>query len=204
VAAAYGLLATDIRHDLRRTWRRQTSAIEPADLDAELARLEDEARTLLAHSAGVATGEALDWELDMRYRGQAYNLTVPLGARPATVETIRGAEQAFIDEHQRLYDYTPTITDTEIVTIRLRATATTEAIVVDTADGAPGTIGTQRVHDGAWSEWPVHHRDTLGEGDTIAGPAIIEQTDTTSVVHRGWTAVVGAGGTLVLTREASA
>jgi N-methylhydantoinase A len=60
------------------------------------------------------------------------------------------------------------------------------------------------VHDGAWSEWPVHHRDTLGEGDTIAGPAIIEQTDTTSVVHRGWTAVVGAGGTLVLTREASA
>ncbi len=204
VAAAYGLLATDIRHDLRRTWRQQTSAITPAQLDAELARLEDEARLLLAHSAGVAHGESLDWELDLRYRGQAYNLTVPLGARPASAETIRAAEQAFIDEHQRLYDYTPTITDTEIVTIRLRATALTEPIVVGAMRGDGGTAGTQRVHDGAWSEWPVHHRDALGEGDSIVGPAIIEQTDATTVLHRGWTAKVGAGGTLVLEREARA
>lgn len=204
VAAAYGLLATDIRHDLRRTWRRQTSAITPAELDAELARLEAEAQTLLAHSAGVARGESLDWELDLRYRGQAYNLTVPLGARPATAATIRAAEQAFMDEHQRLYDYTPTITDTEIVTIRLRATALTEPIVVDAVQGSGGTAGTQRVHDGAWSEWPVHHRDALGEGDALVGPAIIEQTDTTTVLHRGWTATVGAGGTLVLEREAGA
>jgi N-methylhydantoinase A len=50
----------------------------------------------------------------------------------------------------------------------------------------------------------VRHRDALGEGDTIVGPAIIEQTDTTSVLHRGWIARVGAGGTLVLTREADA
>jgi N-methylhydantoinase A len=204
VAAAYGLLATDIRHDLRRTWRRQTSAITPAELDVELARLEAEAQTLLAHSAGVARGESLDWELDLRYRGQAYNLTVPLGARPATADTIRAAEQAFMDEHQRLYDYTPTITDTEIVTIRLRATALTEPIVVDAVQGSGGTAGTQRVHDGAWSEWPVHHRDALGEGDALVGPAIIEQTDTTTVLHRGWTATVGAGGTLVLEREAGA
>jgi N-methylhydantoinase A len=60
------------------------------------------------------------------------------------------------------------------------------------------------VHDGAWSEWPVHHRDALGEGDALVGPAIIEQTDTTTVLHRGWTATVGAGGTLVLEREAGA
>ena len=204
VAAAYGLLATDIRHDLRRTWRRQTSAITPAELDAGLARLGAEAQTLLAHSASVARGESLDWELDLRYRGQAYNLTVPLGARPATADTIRAAEQAFMDEHQRLYDYTPTITDTEIVTIRLRATALTEPIVVDAVPGSGGTAGTQRVHDGAWSEWPVHHRDALGEGDALVGPAIIEQTDTTTVLHRGWTATVGAGGTLVLEREAGA
>lgn len=204
VAAAYGLLATDIRHDLRRTWRRKTSAITPTELDAELARLEDEARTLLAHSAGVTRGEALDWELDLRYRGQAYNLTVPLGARPATAATIRAAKQAFIDEHQRLYDYTPSITDTEIVTLRLRATALTEPIVVDAVRGDGVAVGTQRVHDGAWSAWPVHHRDALGEGDTLVGPAIIEQTDTTTVLHRGWTARVGVGGTLVLERESGA
>ncbi|MBJ7247754.1 MAG: hydantoinase/oxoprolinase family protein [Thermoleophilia bacterium] len=204
VAAAYGLLATDIRHDLRRTWRRQTSAISPAELDAELARLEDEARALLAYSAGVAHGESLDWELDLRYRGQAYNLTVPLGARPASIATIRAAEQAFVDEHQRLYDYTPTITDTEIVTIRLRATALTEPIVVDAVGGGVPRAATQRVHDGVWSEWAVHHRDALELGDTIVGPAIIEQADATSVLHRGWSAIVAAGGTLVLERKAEA
>ena len=52
VAAALGLLATDIRHDLRRSWLQPTAEITPADLDAEFARLEAEAGRLLA-SVGV-------------------------------------------------------------------------------------------------------------------------------------------------------
>ncbi len=205
VAAAFGLLATDIRHDLRRTWRRATAAITPADLDAELARLEDEVGALLADSAAVSLGDELSFELDMRYRGQAYNLTVPLALRPVTVATIAAAEQAFIDEHQLLYDYTPPVIETEIVTIRVRGLARTESVgiaPITTGDALPAT--TQRVYDGAWGDWAKIHRDALAEGAAITGPLIIEQDDSTVVVHRGWSGTVRAGGTLVLVQEAAA
>lgn len=202
VAAAMGLLATDIRHDLRRSWRAVTADVDPAALDAEMARLEAEADALLGESASVSLGDEHAFELDMRYQGQAYNLTVPLAPRPATAATIAAAEAAFAVEHERLYDYTPSITATEIVTVRLRATARTEAVVIDHDDDRTSVEeGTQRAYDGAWGEWPVHHRDALVEGTRIEGPAIIEQQDTTTVVARGWSATVAAGATLVLRRE---
>ena len=43
----------------------------------------------------------------MRYRGQAYNLTVPFAGRPVSAETIADAVARFEAEHRRLYDYTP-------------------------------------------------------------------------------------------------
>ena len=200
VAAAWGLLATDVRHDLRRTWRRPTAAIDPAELDAEMARMEDEARGLLDRSGGVATGEELAWEVDMRYRGQAYNLTVPLPPRPTGAAGLAAAEAAFADEHHRLYDYTPPVADTEVVTIRLRATARTPLARSEGGPPVDAPAGRQRVYDGAWAEWPVVRREALAPGAPLAGPAIIEQEDATTVLHRGWTAAVQPGGALVLER----
>ncbi|MEY4226118.1 MAG: hypothetical protein RL190_875, partial [Actinomycetota bacterium] len=200
VAAAWGLLATDIRHDLRRTWRRPTAAIDAAELDGEMARMEAEARALLDRSGGVATGEELAWEADMRYRGQAYNLTVPLPPRPTGAAGLAAAEAAFAAEHHRLYDYTPAIPDTEIVTIRLRATARTQPARSEGGAPVDAPVGTQRVFDGTWAEWPVVQRDALVPGTPLTGPAIIEQEDTTTVLHRGWTAAVQPGGALVLER----
>ncbi len=90
VAAALGLLATDIRHDLRRSWLVPTAATTPERVDAELAELEAEGRRLLERSSAVADAFEVTYELDMRYRGQAYNLTVPLAPRPVTATTLRG------------------------------------------------------------------------------------------------------------------
>ena len=155
VAAALGLLATDIRHDLRRSWLQPTAAIAPRDLDAEFARLEAEAADLLETSASVTRSFEFSHELDMRYRGQAYNLTVPFAPRPVTAETIAAAEAAFEEEHRRLYDYTPTVTETDIVTLRLRALARIPDIDWTVAeDGRRAAVaGTRRVYHGGWREW---------------------------------------------------
>jgi N-methylhydantoinase A len=202
VAAAMGLLATDIRHDLRRSWRAATAGVDPAALDAEMARLEEEAAALLGESASVSLGDELAYELDMRYQGQAYNLSVPLAPRPATAATIADAEAAFAAEHERLYDYTPSVTETEIVTVRLRATARTEAVTASEASaGEAASAGARPAYDGTWAEWPVHQRAALAEGARVDGPAIIEQDDTTTVVARGWAATVETGATLVLRRQ---
>ena len=204
VAAALGLLATDIRHDLRRSWLQPTAAIVPADLDVEFARLEAEAADLLNTSASVTRSFEFSHELDMRYRGQAYNLTVPFAPRPVTAEAIAAAEEAFEEEHRRLYDYTPTVTETDIVTLRLRALARIPDIDWTVAEDGrrPAVAGTRRVYHGGWRRWTAAGREQLAQDDTIAAETIIEQEDTTVVIPPGWSGRVGAAGTLVLQREA--
>ena len=204
VAAALGLLATDIRHDLRRSWLQPTAAIVPADLDVEFARLEAEAADLLKTSASVTRSFEFSHELDMRYRGQAYNLTVPFAPRPVTAEAIAAAEEAFEEEHRRLYDYTPTVTETDIVTLRLRALARIPDIDWTVAEDGrrPAVAGTRRVYHGGWRRWTAAGREQLAQDDTIAAETIIEQEDTTVVIPPGWSGRVGAAGTLVLQRGA--
>ena len=204
VAAALGLLATDIRHDLRRSWLQPTAAIVPADLDVEFARLEAEAADLLNTSASVTRSFEFSHELDMRYRGQAYNLTVPFAPRPVTAEAIAAAEEAFEEEHRRLYDYTPSVTETDIVTLRLRALARIPDIDWTVAEDGrqPAVAGTRRVYHGGWRRWTAAGREQLAQDDTIAAETIIEQEDTTVVIPPGWSGRVGAAGTLVLQRGA--
>ena len=207
VAAAIGLLATDIRHDLRRSWLVPTAEVTPERLDAELGRLESDAQALLAPSAEASNGFDLAYELDMRYRGQAYNLTVPFAGRPVTPESIAAAQAAFEDQHRRLYDYTPTVTETEIVTLRLRAVARIPAI--DWADeepaGSAAAAGGRRVWSGgAWAQWRMLHREALAAGDAIGPETVVEQEDATVVVPAGWYGRVGAAGTIVLEREPGA
>jgi N-methylhydantoinase A len=207
VAAAMGLLATDVRHDLRRSWLRPTADVAPHELDAELAALEDEAAHLLEGSSADASEHELAYELDMRYRGQAYNLTVPLAARPVTAAALAGAVDGFEQEHHRLYGYTPSVTETEIVTLRLRAVARISAVDwgagTDEAPAAGESV--RRVwSDGEWSSWRVIARTALAEGDRIGPMTIVEQEDTTVVMPPGWHGQAAAAGTLVLEREDTA
>ncbi|MGZ4480848.1 MAG: hydantoinase/oxoprolinase family protein [Gaiellales bacterium] len=205
VAAALGLLATDVRHDLRQSWLRPTASVAPADLDAEFARLEGDAHALLETSSSASRRYDVSFELDMRYRGQAYNLTVPLAPRPVTPETIAEAERLFEEEHRRLYDYTPTVTETDIVTLRVRALARIPDIdwTASQRRAAPGNGSERRIWDGAWRTWRALRRDSLALGDAIAPETVVEQEDATVVVPAGWSGEVAAAGTLVLSREAS-
>jgi N-methylhydantoinase A len=203
IAAALGLLATDVRHDLRRSWRALTASVPPERIDAELAGLEADARSLLHGSSAVSETHEIAFELDVRYRGQAYNLTVPLAPRPVTAATLAAAERHFAAEHERLYDYTPTVTETEIVTLRVRALARTEALDWESADAPSPSATTRRpVFDGAWDEWTVRRREALAPGDVLAAGTIVEQEDATTVVPPGWGGRVATGQTLVLERAA--
>ena len=207
VTAALGLLLSDVRHDLRRSWFDATAEVDPAALDAAVGALEAEARERL-RAAGHADGTvALAFELDMRYRGQAYNLTVPLDARPVTAGTVAAAERAFVDAHRKAYDYTPSVTETEIVTVRARATG--RVARHEDARDAGGANGSRAASSrpvwtgGAWSDFAVVDRGTLAHGDAIAARTIVEQEDATVVVPDGWTGTVAGADVVVLERAAA-
>ena len=146
----------------------------------------------------------LAFELDMRYRGQAYNLTVPLDARPVTAGTVAAAERAFADAHRRAYDYTPSVTETEIVTVRARATGRVATRAMGGSRRRPGRRaggprGVDRTAAGASSPWWTATASPAR--DAVAARTIVEQEDATVVIPDGWTGVVGDADVLVLERE---
>jgi N-methylhydantoinase A len=202
VTAALGLLLSDVRHDLRRSWYRPTAEVMPEELDATVGALEDEARLRLAASGHVNGSAAFACELDMRYRGQAYNLTVPLAARPVTTATLAESEAAFHAAHRKAYDYNPNVEETVIVTVRIRATGAVEPPAWSAAAGAPAAAATREVWvEGARREYAVIGREALGTGDSVGPCSIIEQEDATLVVPAGWAGSVGAADVIVLRRE---
>lgn len=201
VSSALGLLLSDIRHDLRRTWVRCTHELEPAELGRRLAELEEHARRLIAGS-DFRDGEVdVGFELDMRYRGQAYELTVPVQASLPADELVRAAENAFHDAHRRTYGHASPVDEVEIVTLRAHAVVPT-APPTWAADA--GTNGAARRRE-AWLggervEATVVGREAVPAAG-LAGPALVEQDDTTIVIPPGWRIVPAAGGNAVVERE---
>lgn len=193
VAAALGLLASDLHYDLSQTWVRPTAQIRGAELRRRLTDLERNAREILAN-AGFADGRArIEFRVDMRYRGQAYQLTVPL--RPGA---LNAAERAFHAAHRRAYGYASPVGETEVVTLRVRGTGRVRQRGWEglSESGRPGRGSAWRAVGG--ERYAIYERATLGA--TARGPAIVEQEDSTIVVAPGWQLETGAAGSLILTR----
>jgi N-methylhydantoinase A len=192
ITAALGLLAADVRHDLARGFVLPAGAEPAAALEAVLGELEDELRPLRA--GGRAR---LQWALDVRYRGQAYELTVPLPPRPATAATIERAMRRFHTAHRRAYGHATPGAPTEIVTVRCRATIAQPAVRISEDAVAPRPPGSRTVQG---VRHAVLDRAALTAKAHLAGPAIVEQEDSTVVVPPGWALRTAAGGTLLLER----
>ncbi len=200
ITAALGLLVSDIQHDARVSYLHATAEIDAGDLAERIGTLEAEARDVVARSAHGAA-PVVTADVDMRYRGQAYNLTVPL-ALPVTAGSLAAAEQAFAEAHRAAYNYTPEVEDTDVVTLRVRVAAPAPAIDWAVRAEAAGAAGSRPVwRDGAWRGHAVIERAGLAEGATIDGPCLLEQEDATTLIPEGWSGAVGAAGTIVLSRR---
>ncbi len=203
VTAALGLLLTEVRHDLGRSWLRATADVQPQDLQRQLDEIADRARGLLAHSGHADTGR-LSFSADMRYTGQAYSLGVPLeldGSGRASRATLERAQEAFVEAHRAAYDYVLDDTATEMTAVRVIAVAPEEPIDVHGHSGpASQPLGRRQVWmRGAWRDTLVLDRAGVGL-EPVSGPALIEQEDTTTLLFPGWTARQVAAGSLLLER----
>ena len=201
VTSALGLLLADVVHDLAQTWLQPVSRARASDLRSRCRALERHGRELLAAS-GHANGQGrVELALDLRYRGQAYELTVPL--RGSGAEALRGAERAFHAAHERAYGHARPVEETEIVTLRARAVARSRPPAWDGAGGR-GRARRRGERDvwraGRRERYGLYERGDLGAGARVTGPAIVEQDDSTIVVSPGWRLSAGPAGTALLER----
>jgi N-methylhydantoinase A len=142
--------------------------------------------------------------LDMRYIGQAYELTMPVddfvtGRAPASDLTRR-----FHDFHRLRYGHASSREGVEIANFRVVAThrSAVERLgeAWQPAAGGPVIEDAPVLVDGKTEACRFYRRETLPAGATVPGPAVVEEATATTFVPRGWTGVVDPGGNLLIRR----
>lgn len=207
LACASGLLVTDMRSDYTRSHLMAVDDLDLAAVNTIFADLQGQGQHWL-QSEGIALSEQrLRRAVDMRYVGQNYELTIPIaGAGPIGPDDISRLVALFYEAHEQTYGYAAEGEAVQLVTFRLEAVGIVPKAMLSMRSGEgramPEPVDTRAVYfgvaDGGTLACPVYQRTDLAPGHQLAGPAIIEQMDTTTLVLPDHHLTVDAWGTLVI------
>jgi len=194
---AFGLLTTDVTLDQSVT-RVVPATVELAVIEKIFDSLERQASQSLAMEGADARASTLERSIDMRYRGQNYELSVPVAPGSVTKKLITRAIADFGEVHRATYGYVAEGEEVVFVTFRVRAVGNAPSIELRRFDSAPerlpsaaALVGTRDVYlEGRFGRVPVYDRTSLSTGEVVEGPAIIEQLDSTTLILGGQRAVV--------------
>jgi N-methylhydantoinase A len=199
--SALGLLASDIKHDDVRTRVGPLRTQQP--LVAELfAEMETTARRQLELEGFPAEHQRLQRSLDLRYRGQAFELNVAVDAQ-SSLATI---EADLHRQHAGAYGHANPEATIELVNVRLVAYGVVAKPAAERHRSETRTLDDALIErrrvwfGGAAHDCPVWERERLPERASFTGPAIVEEFGATTVVLPGWQGVLDEHGNLRLER----
>jgi N-methylhydantoinase A len=199
--SAWGMLQTDVRRDLQQTHYRQLTGLDARELDAAYRELERQGAELLSEEGIPTERQSFERIADLRYEGQEYTLTVPLGP-PGPID-VGALRQRFDELYMTRYGHASPEAPAELVKIGVVATGRIERPTPPTPNPEPRSTWEHRpVVFGAGShDTVIVPREQLGLGDVIRGPAIIEEATSTTVVPPGWVATLLEGAHLSIRQE---
>jgi N-methylhydantoinase A/oxoprolinase/acetone carboxylase beta subunit len=202
VLSALGCAIAPLSFDHAASYKLALDRLDLARANALLEAMEGDGRRAL----GSATAErpVVRRSVDMRYLGQRYEVNVPLPSRPLTARDVGRLRESFNALYRTQYGREIRDVAVEAVTFRVRVG------VAPARDGVPrwprpaaarSLRGHRPVHFGtAWTRaCPVHDRYALAPGTRLAGPAIVEERESTTVVPPGARLLVDGHLNLVLT-----
>jgi N-methylhydantoinase A len=200
VLSAFGTLVTSLRLDLVRSDLVRINALDWDRVDRILGELAREASAALTQAGCAADSITLIFGADLRYFGQQSELTVTFDADPRAHHDAERIVRGFEQSYRKLYGVNPSHVPIELVTWRVTARGPiipfSRAVALPDKPGQPRT--TRSVH--AWSDdavTPVYDRKSLAAEQTIAGPAIIEERETTTAIPPGWSATIDRYGCII-------
>lgn len=210
-ASALGLLVTDITYDYATTLIERVDRLEPGVVADVFADLRLQGTAALAAAGVAAVDMAYVQQVDLRYVGQSYELTLPYPHGETTGSDFSGLLQEFHDEHNRVYGHSVPGEPVETVNLRLTALGTIVKPPLLAKSGAARGLqeaqyGARPVYFGeadAFVDSPIYDRNLLTAGTEVPGPAIVEEYDSTTVIHPGYYAAVDQYGTLLLSKQPS-
>ena len=205
VGSAVGLLVTDLSTD-----RVATRPMKHGEVDVDaLEQLYVELAGAAAEDLGVTLGDEsveVDRSSDVRFTGQAHELTVNLPSSTLTKSDLDEAAERFYAEYQRAYGIAMT-GPVELVSHRVRVTRVVPKVPVSRrpeSDRAGSALVGERPawfsERNGYTATPVYDRGLMRERDAVAGPAIIQDAESTIVVPPHWTATVDVESNVVLVK----
>ena len=195
ILSALGMMVADIVRDYSKTVMLRGSEANPSLLKELFRELEEKALEDMAREGLPEEDVFLDPLLDMRYKGQSYELLIPFS---------ESYEETFHREHERVYGYRHSA-DVEIVNLRLRAVGRTHKPELPSfetkseEDPSNALIGEREVLFGSkFIKSKVYSRDRLVWGNVLEGPAVVVEYSSTTFLPPGTRGEVDRFGNLVL------
>jgi N-methylhydantoinase A len=205
VGSAIGFLRAPVAYEVVKSLYQRFATFDLEAVNKLLAAMSAEASEVVAHGAFGAPSEEHRLAF-MRYVGQGHEIAVPLPARELTREDVAAIRAVYDDEYTRFYDRPVPGSDVEILSFAVTVATMVEpakpiAPVADAA--APKPVRVQGVCDTATGEvadWAVYEREAMAVGATVAGPCIVAEAETSTLVGPGWRCRVDGLGYLELVR----
>ena len=209
--SALGLLCTDVVHDYIRSELRTLADVTADHAEDIFRQLESTARAELAAEGMNGADARFARELDLRYIGQGYELRTPLAGSfegRLTAAALRAARDKFDERHAQIHGHAAKERPAEVVSYRLRVRVAVPKYEPRAAAPPPSprpaaaAVKGQRTIslNGTTMQATLYERARLDIGATVAGAAVVEQFDATTLIPPPWSARVDGYGNLILTR----
>ncbi|MEZ0304954.1 MAG: hydantoinase/oxoprolinase family protein [Hyphomicrobiaceae bacterium] len=204
--SSFGLLYADIEHHYARSFRRLLRRADLAEIERAWGELAEQASRQLAIEGFTGARARLIRSAALHYKGQSFDLVVPVPDGPIDERMVATLEEAFGAEHERTYGHRAGIEEpVELVAIQVvgqglrEGPSVPERMVSSRPEPVPGPP--RRVYFGerGWIETPVLRRSDLAR--KRSGPLIVEEYDATCVVPPGALAELDRAGCIVIALE---
>jgi N-methylhydantoinase A len=202
--SARGILMADIEHAFGRSGVRPFDGGAVTWVRSCFESLKAEGAARLEADGIAAADRQFGLSADLRYRGQAFELTVPWGEVALDENGIGEISQRFHAQHAQRFSYANPDDAVELVTLRLAAIgrmARPQISASEPSSAESAAAGSRRVYvNGQWQNIATWRRDAIGDSLGIVGPAIVEEDYTAVFVGPGWSLTLGRDGHLVAAR----
>ncbi|HET7271208.1 MAG TPA: hydantoinase/oxoprolinase family protein, partial [Rubrobacter sp.] len=203
VMSAFGFLTSDIQNEFPETYLRVAEETPAPELKETIDGLIAQADEWLDGEDVEEDKKQFDLFADCRYYLQ--NIQIPCRFE---LEELEDGDSSFLRErfeeaHRQRYNFDLLDSPLEIATVRVVGRGTIKGVSLlesedRSGEEASATRNEQVYFDGGWMETPIYDRGKLRPGNAVAGPAIVVQDDTTTVIEPGFRGAVDRFGNILI------
>lgn len=183
VLCAMGCASANVRYDYSRTVERLMAELDIADVRAIMKEQRAEGEKQIRDSKAPVGSLTATHFVDMAYLGQIHAMRVPVEAGWSFEQMTAAFNEAYKAEFGNTLAGIPVMVINVRTTVEGKRAQTERHVNGSTSAQVPAPHARRQVHFGKWMDTPIHRRTDLKPGITIAGPVIVEQSDTTTVVE---------------------